>query len=532
MAKADALTTYRRKRDFGKTPEPSGKQTRSSVSRLRFVVQKHHASRLHYDFRLEAGGVLASWAVPKGPTMVPGERRLAMHVEDHPLDYRDFEGIIPTGQYGAGQVIVWDRGTYAVQDGGDPTKEIAHGEIKFVLKGEKLHGGFALVRMKPREGESGEPWLLIKERDDEAEPKWDADDYPESVKSGKTLEDLEHDPKAKQWQSRPKRASHAAQVHAPVKRDPLPKLKSVMLATLIDKPFDDPKWLFEIKWDGYRGLCTIDENRDFSLLSRNGENLLAKFPDMEELRHAFKSTPIMVDGEIVSLDREGRSDFQRLQEYQQKGGQLTYVAFDVIYADGRDQRRTPLEERKELLSRLIRNDELVLYSKHVVGKGIALYEQARERRLEGIIGKLRDSTYQERRSRDWVKIKAEHEQEFVVGGWTDPRGSRKGFGSLLLGAYVGKELRYVGHVGTGFSVKLIEEIMRKLRSLERETSPFVNKVVSNTKAHWVRPQLVAEVRFSEWTRDLYLRQPAFLGLRTDKDPKDVKIELPKHLTES
>jgi bifunctional non-homologous end joining protein LigD len=535
MPRADALTTYRRKRDFKKTPEPSGKPARSSPAKLRFVVQKHHASRLHYDFRLEAGGVLASWAVPKGPTMVAGERRLAMHVEDHPVDYLDFEGIIPEGQYGAGEVIVWDRGTYAVQDGGDPAREIEQGEIKFVLHGKKLRGGFTLVKMKPREGESGDPWLLVKERDGEALPKWDVDDHPESVKSGKTIEELASDPKAKQWQSsRLKRASHAsaAQLRARVKRDPLPKLKSLMLATLIDEPFDDPKWLFEIKWDGYRALCTIDEKGDFSLLSRNGENLLLKFPEMSGLRDAFKSTPIMVDGEIVSLDREGRSDFQRLQEYHKKGGRLTYVAFDVIYADGRDQRKTPLEERKELLSRLIADDELVLYSKHVIGKGIQLYEQARERRLEGIIGKLRDSTYQERRPRDWVKIKAQQEQEFVVGGWTEPRGSRKGFGSLLLGAYEGKNLRYVGHVGTGFSVKLISEIMRKLRDLERDTSPFVNKVVANTKPHWVRPQLVAEVRFSEWTRDCYLRQPAFLGLRTDKDAKDVKLELPEHLAES
>ncbi len=243
---------------------------------------------------------------------------------------------------------------------------------------------------------------------------------------------------------------------------------------------------------------------------------------------AFESVPIVVDGEIVSLDSKGRSDFQRLQEYAQHGYSLTYVAFDVLYADGRDQRKVPLEERKALLERLIRGDELVMYSKHVVGKGKKLFEQAKRNHLEGIIGKRRSSLYQERRSRDWVKIKAQLEQEFVVGGWTDPRGSRKGFGSLLLGAYDGKDLRFVGAVGTGFSVKRIEEIMKQLKPLARERSPFSNDVVANAPVHYVKPQLVAEVRFAEWTRDLVLRQPAFLGLRVDKAAKDVKIEVPQH----
>jgi bifunctional non-homologous end joining protein LigD len=526
-ARGDSLSTYRRKRDFTKTPEPAGKPERPS-SKLRFVVQMHAATRLHYDFRLEADGVLASWAVPKGPTMVAGERRLAMHVEDHPMDYRDFEGVIPEGEYGGGEVIVWDRGTYTVPDGEDPRKAIQSGKVAFDLHGKKLRGVFALVRMKPKEGQSGEPWLLIKERDDEAKSKWNVDDYPESVKSGKTLEDLKRDPKAKTWHSKPKRSSHAAAARASVKRDPLPRLKSVMLATLVDEPFDDNAWLFEIKWDGYRAICTIDEDGELTLQSRNWLNFLGKFPEMKELRHAFKSTPIMVDGEIVSLDKEGRSDFQRVQEYQSKGGHLTYVAFDVLYADGRDQRKEPLEERKALLERLIRDGELVMFSKHVLGKGKALFEQAQHRHLEGIIGKKRSSAYVERRTRDWVKIKAQQEQEFVVGGWTDPQGSRKGFGALVLGAYHGKTLRYVGHVGTGFSVKTIREIKEKLDRIPRRSSPFGTDVTEASKVHWVSPELVAEVRFSEWTREGILRQPAFLGLRPDKDAKDVILELPEH----
>jgi bifunctional non-homologous end joining protein LigD len=523
---ARSLETYNKKRDFDATPEPAGKAGRSG-KRLRFVVQKHRATRLHYDFRLETDGVMASWAVPKGPTLVPGEKRLAMHVEDHPLDYRTFEGIIPKAQYGAGEVIVWDEGWYEPAEGGDPAKQIADGKFKFILHGKKLDGLFTLVRMKPREGERGEPWLLFKDHDEYERKSYDVDDYPDSVKSGKTIEDIAKEKHPKTWQSRPvdppkrTRARHAA------KAEPLPKITGVELATLIDGPFDDDDWLFEIKWDGYRAICTVDAKGKLSLESRNGLDLLDRFSGLEDLADAFESVPIIIDGEICSLDKKGRSDFQRLQDAQESGNPLTYVAFDVLYADGRDQRKNPLEERKALLERLIGDDELVLYSKHVIGKGEALFAQAQRNHLEGIIGKKRSSVYVARRTRDWVKIKAQLEQEFVVGGWTDPRGSRRGFGSLLLGAYDGKDLRFVGNVGTGFSIKRIGEIMKQLEPLAREKSPFVNEVIANAPVHFVKPQLVAEVRFTEWTRDRILRQPAFLGLRDDKDPKDVKIELPE-----
>ncbi len=446
------------------------------------------------------------------------------------MDYRDFEGVIPEGQYGAGEVIVWDNGWYELYEGDDPVDEIKHGKIKFVMHGHKLTGIFTLVRMKPKEGESGDPWLLIKDHDPDGDPShYDVNDYPQSVISGRTLDDIAKEKHPKTWQSSktkdpPKRATVRAA--AKQKTNALPHLKGVELATLIDAPFDDSEWLFEIKWDGYRAICTIDENGMLSLVSRNGLDLLKQFPDLDGLADAFESVPIIVDGEIVSLDSKGRSDFQRLQEYAQHGHDLTYAAFDVIYADGRDQRKEPLEARKALLERLIRNDERVLYSKHVVGTGKALFEQAKQNELEGIIGKKRESLYIERRTRDWVKIKAQHEQEFVIGGWTDPRGSRKGFGSLLLGAYDGKALRFVGSVGTGFSVKLIGEIMKKLERLSCSTSPFANAVVANAPKHWVKPELVAEVRFAEWTRDGFLRQPAFLGLRMDKDPEDVIIERP------
>ncbi|MDQ2866667.1 MAG: non-homologous end-joining DNA ligase [Candidatus Eremiobacteraeota bacterium] len=523
-----SLATYKKKRDFGITPEPSGSKSKKGPA-LRFVIQKHDATRLHYDFRLEAAGVLASWAVPKGPTLVPGERRLAMHVEDHPMDYRDFEGVIPSGQYGAGEVIVWDNGTYELAEGTDPAREIEGGKIKFIMSGEKLRGMFTLVRMKPKEGERGDPWLLIKDRDGNDPKSWDVNDYPESVQTGRTLDDIRNDPGAKTWHSKAKKSA-VPKARARARAEPLPHITAVELATLIEEPFDDEDWLFEIKWDGYRAIATIDGAGTLTLVSRNGLDLLAKFPPLAGISDAFASVPIVVDGEIVSLDERGRSDFQRLQEHGTRGHRLTYAAFDVLYADGRDQRDVALEERKTLLERLIRSDDgIVLYSKHVIGNGTALFAQAGRNKLEGIIGKRRDSRYVARRTRDWVKIKAQLEQEFVIGGWTEPRGSRTGFGSLLLGAYDGKVLRYVGHVGTGFSVKRIVEIKKLLERIERATSPFAGEIDANTKAHWVKPELVAQVRFAEWTRDGILRQPAFLGLRADKAAKDVVLELPQPL---
>ncbi len=522
------LRTYRKKRDFGVTPEPSGKKV-SAAKRLRFVVQMHRATRLHYDFRLEAGGVLASWAVPKGPTLKPLDRRLAMHVEDHPMDYRDFEGNIPAGQYGAGSVIVWDEGTYTLVEGDDPAAEIAGGKIKFVLHGEKLRGEFTLVRIKAREGERGDPWLLLKDHDEYEDAKYDPAEHPESVKTGKTLEDVARNPRSKIWNSKQKARSAAApRLPERVKRDPLPKLKSVMLATLVEAPFDDDEWLFEIKWDGYRAVCTVDGKGRLSLVSRNDIDLLARFPVMEGLAEAFSSVPVVVDGEIVSLDAKGRSEFQRLQEYQQSKASLTYVAFDLLYADGRDLRKTPLEERKALLERTIADENLVLYSKHVVEKGMAFFDAAKKRGLEGIVGKKRSSFYQERRSRDWVKIKAQLEGEFVVGGWTDPRGSRKGFGALLLGAHDGGKLRYVGSVGTGFNHKTLAALHARLLRMARKTSPFGTPVDVREATHWVKPELVVQVRYTELTRDLQLRHPAYLGERFDKPAADVTLELPAH----
>jgi bifunctional non-homologous end joining protein LigD len=508
--KANPLAEYVRKRDFAATPEPRGKK-RSAKSALRFVVQKHRATRLHYDFRLEAGGVLASWAIPKGPSLDTHERRLAMHVEDHPFDYRTFEGIIPAGNYGAGEVIVWDEGTYALAEGTDPVAEIAAGKIKFILTGTKLRGMFTLVKIKPRGDEHGDPWLLIKDHDDAVDPSYDVDQHPESAVTGKTLADVASNPRARA-----------------AKAEPVPSDVKPMLATLVERPFDDPAWGFEVKWDGYRAIASIDATGNVTLTSRNGLDLLARFPDLAEIGTAFRSLPAVIDGEICALDERGRSSFQALQRYMKsprgKRPALTYVAFDLLYADGRDLRALPLAERKAKLEALIVPDRGVLYSQHIAGTGNAFFGLAEREGLEGIIGKRLDSPYRATRSRDWVKIKAKLEQEFVIGGWTDPKGSRAAFGALLLGVYDGDALTYVGNVGTGFDAKLLREIGAQLATRARATSPFAALPKLRPAPHFVTPNLVAQITFAEWTDDGLLRQPVFLGLRIDKPAHDVVRE--------
>jgi bifunctional non-homologous end joining protein LigD len=509
-------------------------------------VQEHRATRLHWDFRLEAGGVMPSWAVTKGPTMVAGEKRLAMKTEDHPMDYRTFEGVIPEGNYGAGEVIVWDEGFYRLFEGDDPVEQIAKGKLKVVVAGHKLKGLFTLVKMKPHEGEHGEPWLLFKDHDEYSDPKWAVEDHAESVKSGLTLAQLQQKRKdAPIWKSNRaasadgtavKRAARAKAAHA----DPIPRTVKPMLTTLIDAPFDDADWVFELKWDGYRAIAVIEKDA-LTLTSRNGKDLLHQFPEMKELARAFRSIPVVVDGELCVLDAEGRPNFQALQsrdkteprgQTRRKPSPVTFVVFDLLYADGRDLRERPLEERKRLLEAIVVPDRGVLYSKHVLGTGKQLYTLAEKRGLEGIVGKLRTSPYRSTRSREWVKIKAKRRQELVIGGWTEPRGSRKEFGALLVGYYDGDVMKYAGHVGTGFDAKLLRDLMARLKPLARKTSPFADAPKTNTPAHWVKPQLVAEITFAEWTREGILRQPVFLGLRIDKDATSVVREREQHIDPS
>jgi bifunctional non-homologous end joining protein LigD len=528
-AKSDgSLARYNAMRNFSQTPEPAGALARKPARAPRFVVQMHRATRLHYDFRLD--GVLKSWAIPKGPSLDPHDKRLAMHVEDHPLDYRDFEGIIPAKNYGAGEVVVWDRGTYRLLEGTSTTEQIAKGSLKFELRGKKLRGAFALVHIKGR-GDEENAWLLIKERDDEVDTSWKIEKHPESVKSGKTLADIARDPRAPHWQS--SRPSAGAKAHAARKPtgEPLPTNVQPMLASLVAQPFDDPRWLFELKWDGYRAIVIIDRDGTLHVVSRKGNDFLAKFPELKTLPEAFSERPLIIDGEIVVLDDQGRPSFQALQERLDRFGRrgvvkepITLVVFDLLYGNGRDLRGEPLEQRKAVLEGLLTGEGAVMFSKHVIGDGKKLFALAQAKGLEGIIAKRRDSLYVGARSNDWRKIKTHRRQEIVVGGWTQARGSRSHFGALLAGVYEGEHLVYVGSVGTGFDRELLASIGKRLERLERKTSPFSSEPKTESPAHWVTPELVAEVHFSEWTRDGRMRQPVFIALRADKHPRDVTRE--------
>jgi bifunctional non-homologous end joining protein LigD len=542
------LKTYRKKRHFDATPEPSGSARigRQGARSHRFVVQKHAASRLHYDFRLEAGGVLKSWAIPKGPSLDPKEHRLAAEVEDHPLDYFDFEGVIPAGNYGAGEVIVWDWGTYEVVGGGDPADSIARGHLKIRLHGKELGGDFTLVKIRPRGGASkGNTWLLTKLDDAEADPSWTIDAHGESAKSGRSLESLQGDDRAETWPSKKRTANAKAKAMKPEaakpkakgaksaangKPDPIPTSIHPELATLIDAPFDDDDWLFEIKWDGFRAIASIDADGEVTLTSRNGKDFASRFPSLTSIGQAFTTVPALVDGEIVAFDAQGKSRFQLLQNA--ASAKITYVVFDALYAEGKDLRKEPLEARKEALSRIVRPKQKdVVLSTHVVGKGRDLFAAASAEGLEGIVAKRRNAPYIEARTRDWVKIKAQLEQECVIAGFTEPGGARSGFGALILGLYERGELVYCGNVGTGFDAGTLARLSKQLKDIETARSPFAHAPKTRGKAHWVKPKLVAQVRFTEWTHDGSMRHPAFLGLRDDKAPHDCKREKPRDVSE-
>ncbi len=529
------LATYEKKRDFTKTPEPSGRTSARArkTKDARFVVQMHRATRLHYDFRLEADGVLKSWAIPKGPSFDTHDKRLAMAVEDHPLDYREFEGTIPAGNYGAGEVIVWDHGTYRLLEGTSLSEQIAKGSVKIEMFGEKLHGAFALVHIKGRGGEEN-AWLLIKERDEFVDPTWRAEDHAQSVKSGKTLADIKADRTAPEWRSSRPVDTPAKKRAVARKLEPLPTIESPMLATAIDAAFDNDEWLFELKWDGYRALVTIDRDGRVAIASRTGKDFTPSFPELADLAASFSERPLILDGEIVVLDAEGKASFGALQERLDRFGRtdpekngVTFVVFDALYANGRDLRDEPLEKRKDVLASLLTDVGPAMLSKHVRKDGVRLYDLAVSRGLEGVVGKHRGSKYVSRRSREWVKIKALVRQEVAIGGWTEARGSRKHFGALLAGVYENGTFVYAGSIGTGFDAKKLASIAAKLAPLERETSPFAEKPKTETRAHWVEPSLVAEVTFTEWTRDGSMRHPVFVALRVDKDASDVVRERAK-----
>ena len=510
---AGSLDTYWKKRNFGVTSEPKGEVTRPG-KQLCFVVQKHAASRLHYDFRLEAGGTMVSWAIPKGPSLDPHVRRMAVHVEDHPISYNKFEGVIPKGQYGAGTVEIWDRGTWVPLD--DPKEGLRKGKLKFELHGEKLRGRWTLVRMNNRKSERQEPWLLIKEDDGEARPASEYDiveDLPESVVSG-----------ASKMEKKGRAKSGFPANAVPAK---LPLSLFPQLATLVDEPARSEGWIYEVKFDGYRVLARVDGD-DIRLFTRNGNNWT---PRMKGLRDEIARLGVKsgwIDGEIVVLDSRGNPDFQALQNAFDSSAtkEIVYFAFDLPYFGGYDLRRVPCIERRELLRKVFESNESdhVRFSEHFEADGRKLLASACETGLEGLIGKRADSPYVSKRSGSWIKLKCTRRQEFVIGGYTDPRASRSGFGSLLLAIHDGDgKLRYAGNVGTGFDERTLRALKAKLAALETDKPSFEDKP-RDVKGHWVKPKLVAEVAFTEWTKDGRIRHPVFRGLRTDKDPQAITRE--------
>jgi bifunctional non-homologous end joining protein LigD len=519
---ARSLVEYQRKRDFAKTPEPAGHPQPTGENR--FVVQKHWATRLHYDFRLEMGGVLVSWAIPKGPTLNPAERRLAAHVEDHPVDYFDFEGLIPKGEYGGGTVMVWDWGTYELEEATTPEEALRRGEIKFRLNGQKLKGRFALVRTR-----SDKDWLLIKKRDEAADPNFDIESLSYSVKSGRTREQIEAGQDAV-WSSRRDEAGGRIDLEQ-AEQAPMPQTLEPMKATLVKEAFDNDRWFFEVKWDGVRVLAFVD-NGTARLQTRTGHSANDRYPELAGLSRAVNLKQAILDGEVVALDPEGRPSFQLLQNRGREPAPIQYVIFDLLYADGRLLLKVPLEDRKRLLQNVLRQSATFRVSEHVVGSGRAFFAAAQKKRLEGIVAKLRDSPYQPGvRSHAWLKIKALLQQEVVIGGFTAPRAGRKYFGALIVGVYEDGRLVYTGHVGTGFTEQTLKSVYEALKPLVQKTCPFEGTPPhANEKPTWVKPHLVCEVKFGEWTRDGRMRQPVFLGLRDDVDPRTVRRELPEDTT--
>ncbi|MCC6713130.1 MAG: DNA ligase D [Candidatus Dadabacteria bacterium] len=541
------LGEYKKKRRFELTPEPEGRVGKSRAGHL-YVIQKHAAGRLHYDFRLELDGVLKSWAVPRGPSLDPSDKRLAVEVEDHPVGYGSFEGIIPEGSYGAGTVMLWDRGTWEPLK--DPRAGLRNGRLEFRLRGEKLKGKWALVRMAGRVDEDKNNWLLIKMNDDYSRRggKSVLDEYPLSVASGRTMKEIAA-AGGKVWQSdRSKRARASRKKVKPAGHGPgsdlpdpaalsgarkskLPEEISPELATLVDSPPPGDGWLHEVKFDGYR-LISILAGGKVRILTRKGKDWTAKFGGITRALEALPVKSAVLDGEAVVLGKDGISDFQALQNALNgsRKNALHFFVFDILYCGGFDLTRVPLIDRKTFLQKVLGPLEpgMIRYSDHTLGKGSAVFEDACRMSLEGIVSKRAASTYVQRRTRDWLKVKCHKRQEFVIGGYKlSTKASRAGFRSLLLGYYDGDgDLVYSGGVGTGFDSKSLRDIRKELDAIPRKSSPFVNPPpgADARGVRWVRPELVTEVEFTEWTDDNILRHPSFKGLREDKPAREIVRE--------
>jgi bifunctional non-homologous end joining protein LigD len=569
------LTNYKRKRDFKRTSEPKGGKPKPKTVRgaSRFVIQKHDARRLHYDFRLEMEGVLKSWAVPKGLPWKQGEKHLAVEVEDHPIDYVEFEGVIPEGQYGGGTVMVWDRGKYFAY-GEQPLKSLQDGKLHLVLKGEKAKGEWTLVRIRGRDGEKNQ-WLILKTGSSAKPLSKKRED--ESVKSGRTMKQIAEDRDA-EWESNREEKDQSAtstlkaRIKAALAKKDAPENKILGQASrlvnrrngsrrdrstnpIVDLPSAKPRfiqpmkprllgkpptagdWMYELKFDGIRAIA-VKIGKKVSLLSRNENELARRFPEIVE---AIKNLPVrecVIDGEVVALDDEGRSSFQLLQALELEGRKspVRFYVFDLLQLDGKSLIKLPLGQRKELLAKLCEGvADPIRFSGEIGSDATKLLAEVKRRGLEGLVGKQRNSLYEPgRRSGAWIKLKCVNEQEFVIGGYTPPQGSRKYFGAILVGYYRDKKLFFAGKIGTGFTAKSLSMLHETFEVEERDDCPFVDLpskqngkwVLGITpsrmrKMHWVNPIFVAQIKFSEWTRDGKLRQPVFLGLREDKNPRAV-----------
>ena len=521
-----ALEDYNKKRNFKETSEPEGKE-KASGKKLKFVIQRHAASRLHYDFRLEMEGVLKSWAVPKGPSLNPSDKRLAMMVEDHPYSYRTFEGSIPKGNYGAGEVEIWDEGTYEpiekVKGKTDDLimrAELHKQSLKFILHGKKLKGEFALVKIKSSKDENA--WLLIKHKDKYAvEEDYDAEDH--TLKTSKVtayLEEKEGKKKNTSTESLKHYKNYAPALSGEKK---LSEFIKPMLCKVSDKAFDDKDWAFEIKWDGYRAIADMSKD-ELRLYSRNGIDFSQKF---KKITHSLnlQEHPMILDGEIVAYDDKGKPNFQWLQRIGDNPDlALTFQVFDLLWLNGHSTENLSYLQRKELLKDALIENEIIKYSDHILEKGRDFFQAAKDMGLEGIVAKKTDSLYKENlRSSEWLKIKIHKSDEAVICGFTEPKGSRKKFGALILGKYLNGEMVFCGHTGGGFNDRLLSDIYDKMQPLITKNSVFKITPKTNTKATWVKPELVAEIKFSELTKDNIYRHPIFLRLRDDINPNDVKF---------
>jgi len=520
-----ALEEYNKKRDFDQTAEPKGKSEKGK-GKLKFVVQRHAASRLHYDFRLEMDGVLKSWAVPKGPSLNPTDKRLAMMVEDHPYSYRTFEGTIPEGNYGAGEVEIWDEGTYEPLE---KTKgktddlvmqhELHTGSLKFVLHGKKLQGEFALVKIK--NADDGNPWLLIKHRDDFATDKYDAEENTDA--DSKVTELLEAKKGKKKSKSGGEVKAFKNYTPALSGEKKLTKFITPMLAGTATEPFSGKDWVFEIKWDGYRAVA--DLRKDIQLYSRNGLSYAEKF---KKVANSLKiqQHDMVLDGELVAYDSSGKPNFQLLQRIGDNPNlTVVYQVFDLLWLNGHSTENLSLLQRKELLKDALQETDIIKYCDHVLENGEEFFELVKKMELEGMIAKKIDSTYAEgTRNGDWLKVKSVQTEEVLICGFTAPKGSRKKFGSLILGRFEGEDLKFSGHTGTGFSDKGLVELYDKMKPLITPKSPFKETPKTNDKATWLQPELIAEIKFTEITKDGIFRHPVFLHLREDKDAKEVNTK--------